>query len=600
MRSLNHLILLTGQELTAEDRRLMAFASSMGVASQSVSSGEGSSFPQRILDEFQPGTFCLAVGAETLAHINDTSTSRSELQRLIDEYSAALLVFGCTDSEPETNAISWLTSGAISGIISLPSQSVDFELPREAISFSKQLGGLSFSGVCRQLVSTFTLSSAATAAEVIMTANQRPVFVQMNRGSCELFLVSTALPDLDEPLTREHGIEEHYDELIPVMIFLRHCFGESCWHGIESTARLIIDDPLLSERYGFLDYGILTESMQRARYGTSMAFIPWNYWRTSRRNTERLAGESSRLSICVHGCDHTNKEFEARDAALLGRKAGLALRRMESLRKRTGAVFEPVMVFPQGRFSRAAIMALRDNHYLAAVNSTCFPQDVGRDDLKVGDFLRPAITRYNGFPIFLRHYPRRLFDFAFDLFLGRPALIVAHHDYFREGCRALEDLVAELYQQEPDLSWPTLTTQLMRNCRMRNLSNGSVEVQFFTRQFQFANRELTAGHFLLSKYEPDPVAIEGVLVDGASVPFSVENGFLKLEVNAEPGQVRNVEVVDREQPRQSTPGFGVAHNARVLLRRGLSEFRDNTLARHVGLLEVAQSVVRRLKVTGDS
>ncbi len=414
-------------------------------------------------------------------------------------------------------------------------------------------------------------------------------------------LAGTTLPDLNEPLSRGHQLQEHYDRLIPVLIFLRHCFRESCWHGPEPTARLIIDDPLLTEKYGFLDYGVLLKSMQRSNYGTSIAFIPWNYWRTSKRDAARVISDSSNLSICVHGCDHTNKEFEARAPALLGRRAGLAMHRMESQRKRTGTGFEPVMVFPQGRFSTAAIPALRSNNYLAAVNTTCFPRNSGLDDLTVGDLLLPAVTRYNGFPIFQRRYPQCLFDFAFDLFLGRPALLVEHHEYFRNGCGVLEGFVAELHKLEPALSWPTLDAQLVRSCLKRRLSNDSVEVQFFTRRFQLANRELCSGRFLLSKYEPDSAVIQRVLVDEASMPFSFEKGFLKLEVQVDdPGQVLNIEIVDRGQPQQQAGGFGIVHNTGVLLRRGLSEFRDNTLARHSGLLKIAKGVARGLKVAGDS
>src|SRR4030095_11190767 len=105
---------------------------------------------------------------------------------------------------------------------------------------------------------------------------------------------------------------------------------------------------------------------------------------------------------------------QAQDASLLTKKAGLALQRMESQQTHTGATFEPVMVFPQGLFSTAAVTAVRDNAYLAAVNSTCFPTNMGSDDLKLSDLLRPAVTRYNGFPIFQRRYPRSLIDFAFD------------------------------------------------------------------------------------------------------------------------------------------------------------------------------------------
>lgn len=599
---MRNLVLLLGPEQAAQDQRLLDLAAWMGVSTKAVAINDGGASKERLLGELQPTSpCCLAMSAETLAVLHKALTSATDLPQFIDESCAELLVFGCSGSTEQNSALSWLTAGVVCGISQADGPDTLFALPREAMALSQQLAGLSFSQRNREPIPVFESRDVTPVPEVIVAANDRPMFVRIDRGTCQVFLLAgPPLPDLDEPLSRDRELQGHYDRVIPVLIFLRHCFRESCWHGPEPTARLIIDDPLLTERYGFLDYGVLLKSMRSSNYGTSIAFIPWNYWRTSRRSA-RVLSESSSLSICIHGCDHTNKEFEAQDPALLGRRAGLAMQRMESQRKRIGAGFEQVMVFPQGRFSTAAIPALRASNYLAAVNTTCFPTNSGLDDLKVGDFLRPAVTRYNGFPIFQRRYPRRLFDFAFDLFLGRPALLVEHHEYFSNGCRTLEDFVAELQKLEPALSWPTLDAQLMRSCLRRSLSNGSVEVQFYTRRFQLANRELGSGRFLLSKHEPDSAAIQRVLVDGTSMPFSFEKGFLKLEVQVDdPGQVLNIEIVDREQPQQQARGFGIVHNTGVLLRRGLSEFRDNTLARHGGLLKIAKRVARGLKVTGDS
>jgi len=599
---MRNLVLLSGSAQAVQDQRLLSLAAWMGVSTKVVAIQDGGASKERIFGELQAGPYCLAMSAETLAVLHKALTSAADLRQFIDESCAELLVFGCSGSAEQSLALSWLTAGVVCGISQADGPDTLFALPREAKAFSWQLAGLTFSRRSREPIPVFELRDATPVAEVIVAANDRSMFVRIDRGPWQVFLLAgPALPDLDEPLSRDHELQDYYDRLIPVLIFLRYCFRESCWHGPEPTARLIIDDPLLNERYGFLDYSVLLESMQRSNYGTSIAFIPWNYWRTSRRAAARVLSESANLSICIHGCDHTNKEFEAQAPALLGRRAGLALQRMESQRKRTGAGFEQVMVFPQGRFSTAAIAALRANNYLAAVNTTCFPTNIGPDDLKVGDFLRPAVTQYNGFPVFQRRYPRRLFDFAFDLFLGRPALLVEHHEYFRNGCTTLAELVAELHKMEPALSWPTLTAQLSRSCLRRSLSNGSVEVQFFTRRFQLTNREMSPGRFLLSKHEPDSAAIQRVLVDGTSIPFSFEKGFLKIEVQTDdPGQVRNIEIVDREQPQQHASGFGIVHNTAVLLRRGLSEFRDNTLARHGGLLKVAKQVAKGLKVTGDA
>jgi hypothetical protein len=599
---MRNLVLLSGPAQAAQDQRLLRLAAWMGVSTKAVAINDGVTSKERLLAELQLSPCCLAMSAETLAVLHKTFTPAADLQQFIEESCAELLVFGCSGSTEQNSALSWLTAGVVCGISQTDGPDTLFALPRESMNFSRQLAGLNFLRGNREPIPVFELRDATPVPEVIVAANDRPMFVRIDRGPLQVFLLAgPTLPDLDEPLSRDHELQEHYDRLIPVLIFLRHCFRESCWHGPEPTARLIIDDPLLTERYGCLDYGVLLKSMQRSNYGTSIAFIPWNYWRTSKGGAARVLSESSNLSICIHGCDHTNKEFEAQAPALLGRIAGLAMHRMESQRKRTGAGFEQVMVFPQGRFSTVAIPALRANNYLAAVNTTCFPTNSGLDDLTVGDFLRPAVTRYNGFPIFQRRYPRRLFDFAFDLFLGKPVLVVEHHGYFHDGLETLEQLVAALYRLQPDLTWPTLTSQLTRSCQMRSLANGWTEVQFFTRRFQLIHREAGAGRFLLSKHEPDSAAIQTVLVDGTSVPFSFEKGFLKLEVQAGyPSQVLNIDILDRQEPQQQASGFGIVHNTGVLLRRGLSEFRDNTLARHGGLLKIAKGVARRLKVTGDS
>jgi hypothetical protein len=593
-----HLILLSGPELSAQDRCLLKLADFMGVATKNVSLGGGGEYTTRTFDELGPESFSLAMSAETLEAIDRGPVSNAELQRLIDGCSPQLLIFGCSSKKQES-AIGRLTAGAIRGVREARSSPTRFALPRKAAEFGRQLAGLSF--VSRQAAASgFDVGNAMYGLDVIMTADELPMFVRVGRGSTQVFLLSGPLADINQPVSPDHKVEDCYQSLIPALIFLFQSFRDSCWRSTQTTARLIIDDPVLSERYGFLDYGSLAESMRRQHYGTSIAFIPWNYWRTSRQSAARLLLENENLAICIHGCDHTNREFDGYSTPLLARKAGLALRRMESLRKRTSAAFDPVMIFPQGRFSRAAIAALRASNFLAAVNSTCFATDGGGDDLKVGDFLRPAINHYEGFPIFQRRYPGSLFDFAFDLFLGKPALVVEHHEYFREGYRALEDFVAELQKMEPGLSWPDITAQLTRTCRKRHLGNGMVEVEFFTRRFQLVNREDSANSFLLRKREPDLATVESVLVDGVRTPFSFENDFLRLEIQADPGEMRNVEIVDRKQPHPQAGGFGLVHNTGVLIRRGLSEFRDNTLAQHGALLKAAKGIARALKVTGDA
>jgi hypothetical protein len=104
---------------------------------------------------------------------------------------------------------------------------------------------------------------------------------------------------------------------------------------------------------------------------------------------------------------------------------------------------------------------------------------------------------------------------------------------------------------------------------------------------------------VLSKEEPDPSRISGVLVDGTSVPFAVEKGLVTFEHRADAGQLVDVRILDRPRPSARVSGRGgVAHTVGVSVRRGLSEFRDNALAKHPRLLALARELARRMKVTG--
>lgn len=580
-----------------QEGRILEVADWMGVPTRKIAIGDLPAIDQ-FVTELRGGE-CVVISTETLAFLRELSPPDA-LQDFIDNKCAKLLVFSVARPQQHQDLFSWLTNGAVSGLAS-PEERHVFQMPDGGRRFSRAFAGQSFAMKRPVPVSTFDLSNAdGRAIEKIMLADERPVFLRLQRGSCELFLLALAqLPDINERLSPSRGVEDYYDQLIPLLIFLRHCFGEMCWHGVESTARLIIDDPLLNQTYGFLNYGALRKSMRTGGYGTSIAFIPWNYWRTSKKKATGIFDQDPNLSICVHGCDHTNKEFEELDLGSLQWKADTALRRMERHKSRTGLAFDPIMVFPQGRFSSSAMLALRTSGYLAAVNTICFPTNAGAEPLTIADFLRPAITKFHGFPLFQRRYPRRLVDFAFDVFLGRPVLIVQHHEDFRDGYQRLEAFVSGLHKLAPKLTWGALPDQLMRSCMVRSLAEGSMEVRFFTRRFRFKNAQSHRTGLVFSKEEPDASTISSVLVDGISAPFSVKNGLLAVEHQADAGQVIDVRILDKPRSPSPTPKrLGVTHTVAVSARRALSELRDNALIKYPRLLAAATELATRMKVTG--
>jgi hypothetical protein len=598
---MKQLFLLCCQQLTEQEQRLLKLAGWMGVRTNKISITNDADAAHELLGECDRSQPCVALSLETLAAVRSSSCPPSRLLQVLERNCTELLVFGCTDSTEHGSTLSWLTSGAVRSV-QRPEAiggSTNFHFPAGSRSYGKQFAGITFWSN-RESPQFFDVDVSNWSAEPVMLANNRPVFIRAQRPSGIIFLISgSEIPDIDQALSRSNGIEEYYSQIIPILIVFRCYFGENCWHGRTSSARLIIDDPLLERRYGCLDYPALLASMCREHFGTSIAFIPWNYWRTSRKAAARFSGKEKSLSLCVHGCDHSNMEFDTLDHDVLTSKASLGLERMHRHQLRTTLPFEKVMVFPQGRFSASAMQALRSTGYLAAVNSTCLPTYEGQNAVTIADMLRPAVTRFYGFPIFVRHYPRQLIDFAFDLFLGKPALIVEHHQYFNDGCKALEGFVAELSKIEPELTWPTLSSQLIRNFIMRRVSDDFIEVRFFTRRFQLTNWQTTACRFALQKHEPDPSLIRTILVDGRDAPIQFNANSINLEIEIGPGQTGNIEILDHPVPTKPASRARVAYSFGVLVRRGLSEFRDKGLARHPGLLSVATALARNLKATGE-
>jgi hypothetical protein len=221
-------------------------------------------------------------------------------------------------------------------------------------------------------------------------------------------------------------------------------------------------------RYGFLNYEDLIDAFRGERFWASVAFIPWNRRRTRPVTGDLVKAGSSRLSLFVHGCDHTSAEFGSSSVDHLENLVRLGTSRMTEHREITGIDFDKVMIFPQAIFSQAAMTALEKNNYMAAVNSGLTPPGAG--ELKIRDLIQPAVTVY-GFPLFHRRVATRLEDFALDLFLGQPAIIEAHHDDFRKGYGYLRDFVSRMNALD-DIRWDRVGEVVQRASWVRKTAEG--------------------------------------------------------------------------------------------------------------------------------
>ena len=289
------------------------------------------------------------------------------------------------------------------------------------------------------------------------------------------------------------------------------------------------------------------------------------------------------LQCCLYACTDViirAESFGAVDIDALRQKARTALQRMRIHKSDTGIEWDRVMVFPQGRFSSASLLALQREAYLAAVNSGIASTD--RPELnRLGDLLRPASQAYGGVPLFKRHYPKELLPFALDLFLGKQVLITEHHTYFRSGYDEAAAFAAKLKAIEPRLSWATLGHTLRNAVQQRSGPWGN-ELRAYTDEVHLSQPGDESKSYLLIKHETDPASVSSVMVNGRPADYRVADDRVELEVSVL-GECR-VEV-QRHPPapfKASVPS--VAYLAKVAARRYVSELRDNVLAPNARLL----------------
>jgi hypothetical protein len=434
-----------------------------------------------------------------------------------------------------------------------------------------------------------------------MTLEESPSFVRVAAGKASVFVWSSVrIFNVLRPLAAEMEFEDAAGEYIPAVIFLRFAFKEQCWHNPTPGVGIIIDDPLLKKTYGFINFPQLLESARKHGYHITLAFIPWNHWRSRPNQVRLFLNHLDCLGICAHGCDHTKNEFRSADYEALLRKNFVARQRMERHGERTGLRSEPLFVCPQEQYSIEAMRAFADGRqFVALVCTGCVPRNLPAPQIRGADLLLPAQDSFYGFPIFKRHYWNGMAVFAMALFLGKPDILVEHHEFFRNGSAGAEEFAQRLAELRPNLKWRSLAETVTRTHVRRRVSKNKQEVRFFTDTFHLEHELEQPMEFRLLRRLPETTHVECVRVGGRDVPFTREEGFLAFETHVDHPQTVSVQVECRSVKPTNSHSPGVKYQASVALRRGLSEFRDNIIARNRVALRVCRRLMRSLKQTAS-
>ena len=420
-----------------------------------------------------------------------------------------------------------------------PAGNLAVSVGREAADVAGAMAGIEFSSPLRQEDRVLIWPEGeASGWETVISAGGKPVFVRLRREGPPVFVcASSHMVDLDQAVGAGfYDVKDHFCSAVPLVMFVRRMFPEVSWRPQELGACLIIDDPLLRPRYGSCNFNVLRNAMRRYGFTTNIAFIPWNWRRTSRRDCEFFKNEPGRFSISVHGCDHIEAEFGETSPALLTSKAKLAQSRMHNHEVRTGIRYDPVMVFPQGVFSSVCPEVLKRAGFLAAVNTEVSPTDSNGAGTQIRDVWDVAIMKYGCFPIFTRRYAHHgLENFAFDLLLGKPCLIVAHHDFFENNCTEAIKLVEKLGSLNCHLQWRSLAEVIRRACRHRIDRSGVKQVEMFGNELLVNNPFERMLNVEVRKKEKQPAFIDQVQCDQTPITWTTNTDHLSITEHWRPG-----------------------------------------------------------------
>lgn len=240
----------------------------------------------------------------------------------------------------------------------------------DGASICGPLRGLSVTSPSAAADNNFVYSGRDGVTEII-TSDSHPAFIRADRHDVPVFFCTNPeIIDVDAVIPDGNfDVRNHFLSAVPAVAYLKWAFPATCWSTPEINACLVIDDPVLKPDYGLLNFEQLLAAMRSHNFSTSIAFIPWN-WRRSVAKVVRLFKDNpSRYSLSIHGCDHTGSEFGIQRTDSLTWKAKQALQRMGRLESLAGIPFDRVMVFPQGKFSDAAMGVLKRVNYTAAVNT---------------------------------------------------------------------------------------------------------------------------------------------------------------------------------------------------------------------------------------
>jgi hypothetical protein len=581
-------------ELRDLDARMVRLAEFLGIPCETLALANVAKHAEFLEKTVSDQCSCFVVNPQVMKEWVGLDGIPADLVAFLLSRFPHLLVHGLRVDTFDTEMVAALSRGRLKSVDAIDGERPVYLIAKDSKHFCEAFSGLSFGPVNPVNDHVFCTNGTDPAVEQLILIGDRPFMAAVKLEGTEiLFVASEDVADLNAEVG-DAPLAEYFSRLVPHAMALRYAAGDECWRPGKPHASIIIDDPLLRKSYGFLNFESLLRLAEQHNFHTTIAFIPHNFRRNSSQITRLFQENAARLSICFHGNDHTEGEFASTDLTFLNTSLRIAEDRMNLHHQMTGLPCDRVMVFPQGNFSVEAMKVLKSHNFYAAVNTVPHPAEQPVQ-LTIGELAQPAVLRYGGFPLFLRKYIRQTQsqDIAFNLFFGRPLLIVEHHDAFQRP-ESLAEIAARINSVASEVQWSNLATVVGNSILTRRASDGTHHVRAYSGTVRISNDSDPIRRYSIEWGDScDGASIEQVLVDGTpSHSLEIDDAGLRLSVELAPGSSRTFSLVHRNV-HATVRKFGLRWNAQAFLRRRLSEVRDNYLSKNRRLLKAAKAFQRR-------
>jgi hypothetical protein len=570
-------LLLTGDRSSAADRRAERLLEFFGVPYQRQSATDFR------LPESSPAgkntSYRLVCAAQTFARVmGDLQNASPHLNGFTRQINSAFL-YSNGDPVVLANVVGQL-SGANISIRKGARTHIEWSIADDPDGVCGAMRALRVHPAATALSSCDFFDANGRSATPLIAAGAKAAFLKLTWRGVPFFVSSVPLLDIDADLTtRNFDVRDHLFSAVPAVSYIRWAFPHSSWNAAEASACLVIDDPLLKARYGFVRYRDLLTLMKGHQFSTSIAFIPWNWRRSDRKVVQLFKENSDNYSLCIHGCDHIGDEFGTSDRQRLRAAASEAVRRMSLHEKRTGLAHDRVMVFPQGVFSEEAILELKRAGFDAVVNTEVHSHRPRECKLRTSDVWDVAVMSYSDFPIYTRRYPAQgVENLAFDLLLGKPCLVVIHHDFCSNGYARLAGFIDQLNALKVPLAWRRLGDVVRRSYRQKEVSPDAMEIEMYGNELLIENRSDREKSYLIRRREREPKNIESLRAGSRRVSWDSVGDYMEFRVGLSPDESTLVTLRFKGAEDVGNVPQNFAYSAKTMLRRYLSEARDNYLA----------------------